>query len=383
MPDRIYIDNNATPKPDSRVVEEMLKVLGDDFGNPSSGHFFGQRAAALLETAREHAAKLIGADPLDIVFTSGGTEANNLALRGALAPGQPGRIVTSQVEHPSVRATMRDLAKQGFELVELPVDGKGNLDLDLVEKQINADTRLVSIMAANNETGVIFPIQEIGRICQRNGALFHVDAVQFAGKMPVDLATLPVDLLSYSGHKIHGPKGVAILFVRKGVPLAPRQTGGGQERGLRPGTENVPGIIGLGEAARLALAELGPRAEHCRALRDRLETAILAAVPTAVVNGDRERRLPNTANISFPGAEGEAVSMTLDLKGVAVSTGSACSSGHSEPSHVLTAMGLPYEIASTALRLSVGKDNTEAEIDRAASIIIEAVTRIRSISGRG
>jgi cysteine desulfurase len=381
--DRIYLDHNATTPPDPAVREAMIKALETDWGNPSSMHRFGQRAGGLIEEARESVAALLGADPARIAFTSGGTEADNLAVIGAAFANSEKRrrIVTSAIEHPAVRAACARMKKHNFEVIETPVDLGGRVDLDAINDAINDRTVLVSVMAANNETGVIQPIEEIGRIARERGALFHTDAVQYAGKLPIDVKEWPVDLLSISAHKFYGPKGAGALWVGNGVKLNPRTFGGGQEMGIRTGTENVAGIAGLGAAASLVVEKLDAWNAHIGKLRNLLEEEIINRIEGALVNGDVENRVSNTTNVSFPGAEGEAVSINLDLKGVAVSTGSACASGATQASHALLAMGLPARRAETAIRFSLGKDNTEEEVMKALDALVESVSRVRSISG--
>lgn len=380
--DRIYFDNNATTRPDPRVREAVLAVIEQDFGNPSSLHWFGQKAGSLVEDARDAVAALLGAEPARITFTSGGTEANNLAIIGVATANQDkGRtIVTSAIEHPSTMDACRELKKLGFEIITVPVGNRGRINPEAVAEAINDDTVLVSIMAANNETGMLQPIGEIGAIAKERGVLFHTDAVQQAGKVKIDVGSSPVDLLSISAHKFYGPKGVGALWIKKGVKITPRNLGGGQEMGVRGGTENVPGVVGLGTAASIASAELDSWREHTGKLRDALEKNILSRVSGAVINGDTKNRVPNTTNISFPGAEGEAILINLDLKGVAVSTGSACSSGATEHSHVLEAMKIPPRQIQSAIRFSLGKDNTIEEVDKTVEAVAESVERIRSIA---
>lgn len=382
--ERIYFDHNATTAPDIKVREAVALALEQGFGNPSSLHWFGQQARKLVEDARESVAAFLGAkNPLEIVFTSGGTEANYLAVQGAAqALAKKGkRIVTSVIEHPSVEEACRDLAAQGFEVITVPVERSGRVSVEAVREALTPETILVTVMAANNETGVVQPIAEIGALCRERKILFHTDAVQYAGKLKIDVAEWPVDLLSISGHKFYGPKGVGALWVKKGVSLRPRQKGGGQENGLRGGTENVPGISGLGAAAALAKTELRDWTKHLTKLRDLLENTVLENIPDAIVNGDRGHRVPNTTNISFLGAEGEAILLSLDLLGLGVSTGSACSSGASDPSHVLVAMGLAPEHVRCSIRFSLGKDNTAAEVQIAIRELTAAVARIRNIAG--
>jgi cysteine desulfurase len=380
--DRIYLDHNATTRPDPRVREAMAAELERDWGNPSSMHWFGQRANKVLEDAREAVAAMMGGDASEITFTSGGTETNNLAIIGAVYShmGRGKRIVTSPLEHPSVRAACRRLSSEGFEVVEAAVDAGGRVVADSVRELAREGTVLITIMAANNETGVIQPIEEIGQIARERDIIFHTDAVQWAGKLPLEVRRWPVDLVSISSHKFYGPKGAGAMWMRKGLRVIARNLGGGQERGLRSGTENMPGIAGMGAAAALAAREVGGWAGTMARLRDQFEDLILETVPESKVNGDRAHRVPNTTNISFAGAEGEAILISLDLKGVAISTGSACSTGANEPSPVLTAMGLSARQCETAIRFSLGKDNTAEELTRAAGLVAEVVEKIRSIS---
>jgi len=381
--ERVYLDHNGTTRPDPRVIEAVLEALRDDWGNPSSMHWFGQRARKRLEDARDEVAALINALPGEVYFTSGGTEANNLAIFGAAAAVKDGRnkVVTTNIEHPSVRAACRELASRGFEVVEVPVDQAGRVDPDAVADSIDDKTALVTVMAANNETGVIQPVKQIGETARQKEVLFHTDAVQCAGKIKIDVKDWSVDMLSISGHKVYGPKGTGALWVKKGVSPAPRSLGGGQESGVRGGTENMPGIVGFGKAARIAQEEMDRWAERIKAMRDRFEKALLHEIEGVQVNGDRSNRLPNTTNMTFDRAEGEALLINLDMKGVAVSTGSACSTGAAEPSHVLVAMGLTTRQCESAIRFSLGKDNTHEQIDYAVRAVAESVNRIRSIGG--
>ncbi|HMK30029.1 MAG TPA: cysteine desulfurase family protein [Terriglobales bacterium] len=376
---RAYIDNNATTPVLPPVLEAMQPYFGEQFGNASSIHHHGQQTRAAVEQARESVAELLGARPPEIVFTSGGTEADNLALFGLLGPGD--HLITSQVEHHAVLNAAKRLEGLGCEVTYLPVDGKGLIDLDLLRRSIRPNTRLISIIFANNETGVIQPAAEIGRIAAEADLYFHTDAVQAAGKVPVDVKDIACDLLSISGHKIHAPQGVGALFVRKGTLLQPMLYGGRHERSRRAGTENVPGIVGLGKAAEFARAGFNDGGvERIRELRDRLEATILAEIDQVGVNGAGAPRVPNTSNIFFECIEGEALVIALDLKGVAVSTGAACSSGAIEPSHVLTAMGLTPERARASLRFSLGKQNTAADVDLLLSILPQTVARLRELS---
>lgn len=376
----IYLDNNATTRPDPRVVEAMLPYLTEQYGNPSSVHLFGQQARHAVETAREQVAEALGARPRQVIFTGGGSEANMLAIRGTLASRPEKRhFVTTAVEHDSVLRLAEQLAKEGYRVTYLGVDVLGRLDLAELEAALSEDTALVSIMHANNETGVIFPIEEIGQITAGRGVPLHVDATQTVGKLPVDVRKLPVQLLTMAAHKFHGPKGVGVVYVGRGVRLRPQILGGHQERDLRAGTENVPGIVGAGAAIQVATQHFEEENTRVRALRDRLEAAVLERVAGAHVNGDRECRLPNTANIGFEALEAEAVLMLLSKQGVCVSSGSACSSGSLEPSHVLKAMGVDPRIAHGAVRFSLSRFTTDEEIDRTIEIVPEVVERLQSI----
>ena len=374
---RIYLDHNATTPLDPSALEAMLPYLRDDFGNPSSLHWFGQRARAAVEQARAEVAALVGADPAEIVFTAGGSESDNLALRGAAAraKGSRRRVVTTAVEHHAVLNTAKALREEGGAVEIVAVDERGRLDLDALRTALDDSTLLVSVMLANNETGVLQPVAEAARLARERGALVHCDAVQAAGKTPLDVRALDVDLLTLSAHKLYGPKGVGCLYVRRGTPLAPLVRGGAQERNRRAGTENVAGIVGFGAAARTARASLAADAPRVAALRDRLERHLLA-LPGARGNG-AEPRVPNTANVSFEGIDAEALLVALDLEGVAASTGAACAAGGIEPSHVLKAMGFPPERVQSSLRLSLGRGTTEAEVDYAAGVIATAVERQR------
>ncbi len=373
---RVYFDHNATTPVDREVLEAMLPFFADEFGNASSIHSFGQRTRAAVERARESVAALVGAEPAEIVFTSGGTEADNLAVLGvvAAAPGENKHVITTQVEHHAVLNACQALEHY------VPVDREGRVDPDDVRRSIRPETVLITVMHANNELGTLQPIEEIGRIAAEADIYFQCDAVQSAGKVLVDVNRLGVDLLSISGHKIYGPKGVGALCVRKGTRLEPLLYGGHHERDRRPGTENVAGIVGLGRAAELARDNLAAGASRLAALRDRLEQGLLAQVPHARVNGSRVHRTPNTANISFPFVEGEALVIALDLKGIACSTGAACSSGAIEPSHVLTAIGLPPEDARASLRFSLGRENTDEDIEFALAVVPGVVERLRELS---
>jgi len=378
----LYLDNNATTRVAPEVVEAMQPFFGELYGNASSMHSFGGQVRKHVERAREQMAALLGADPSEIVFTSCGTESDNAALRGTLEAlaGRKRHVITTRVEHPAVLSTCRYLGSNGYRVTELPVDREGLLDLQMLDDCITDDTALVSVMWANNETGVIFPVGAIGEICRRKGVTFHTDAVQVVGKLPIDLSQAPVDLLALSGHKLHAPKGVGVLYVRKGTRLAPFMLGGHQEGGRRAGTENVPYIVGLGAAAELAAKHMKEEVTRVRALRDRLEEGILATCPDAHVNGHRDRRLPNTANISFEFIEGESILMDLDALGVCASSGSACTSGSLEPSHVLRAMGVPFTAAHGSIRFSLSRYNTQEEIDFVVEHMPGIVHRLRALS---
>jgi cysteine desulfurase len=377
---RIYLDHNATTPAAAEVIEAVAQCLRDEIGNPSSIHYFGQRAKRRLEEAREEVAALIGADPREIILLSGGTEANNLAIKGvAEAQARKGRrLVTTAVEHHAVLHTFEALEKRGFPVTRLPVDGTGRARVESLLAALRPDTILVSVMLANNEVGTLQPVAEMAALCRERGVIFHTDAVQAAGKIPVEVEKLQVDLLSLSGHKFYGPRGAGALFVRKGVPFLPQMHGGHQERNRRAGTENLPGIVGLGLAAKLARQRLAEWAAHTEKLCRRLEQGLLERIEAVKIFGNPDYRLPNTRCAGFGGAEGESLLMNLDLKGVAVSTGSACSSGTVEPSHVLSAMGVGPEYVRSALRFSMGKDNTEPEIDRVLELLSDIVPRVRS-----
>lgn len=379
-PVRIYLDYNATSPLSDGVIDAISRAMRDDFGNPSSIHAFGQRAKAAVDQARSDAAALIGADPMEIVFTSGGTEADNLALRGAFDTFAPGRrrIVTSGIEHEAVLNTAKALAARGADVITLAAGRDGIVDPSAVEAATNRETAIVSIMLANNEIGTLQPVAEIAARCRPSGTLTHTDAVQAAGKVPISVRDLGIDLLSMSAHKFGGPKGIGALWIRKGVRLTSQATGGRQERNRRGGTENVPAIVGMGVAARLALGALSSSVSIAT-LRDRLEAGVLSRVPGTTVNGARDRRVPNTTNISFEGIEAESLLIALDLEGVAVSTGSACSSGTLEPSHVLKAMGLPNAFARNSLRFSLGSSTTAADIDYVIDALPRLVAKLRQL----
>jgi cysteine desulfurase len=378
MQERYYFDHNATTAPSDEVREAMTAALRDDFGNASSIHHYGQAAKQSLETARREVAAMLGASEKEIVFLSGGTEANNLAILGVALPGD--HVITSAIEHPAVLNPCARLAELGVAMTILPPNAAGRVDPDDVRRALRPETRLVSIMHANNETGVIQPVEEIARVTREAGALLHVDGVQAAGKIPVDLPSLGADMYSISGHKFHGPKGTGALFVRQGVKLKPLLLGGRQERERRAGTENVPGAVALGCAARWVRQHGAAEAERLRALRDRLEEGILASVPDVSVNGDRRQRIPNTTSLRFDGIDGEAVVIALDLRGFAVSTGSACSSGAVESSHVLLAMGLAACEARSSVRFSLGRPNTVEQVDALVEAVAGAASHLRRVS---
>ena len=377
-----YLDYNSTTPVDRRVLDAMLPYFGGTFGNASSIHSAGQHARAAVDAARESVAALIDAKPAEIVFTSGGTEADNLALFGVVAASAKPRkhVITTTIEHHAVLNSCQHLETQGIEVSYVPVGSDGVVDPADVRRALTPHTILISAMHANNEIGTIQPIEEIGRIAAEADVYFHCDAVQSAGKLPLDVNRLGVDLLSLSAHKIYGPKGVGALYVRTGAALAPQFFGGHHERDRRPGTENVPGIVGLGKAAELARALLKEDAARITALRDRLENALLDAISMIRVNGDTKRRVANTANLTFAAAGGEALVIALDLQGIACSTGAACSSGAVEPSHVLTAIGLSHDEARSSLRFSLGRTTTAEEINEAVAIIPRVVERLRALS---
>lgn len=377
----VYLDNNATTSVAPEVVDAMLPFFRDLWGNPSSMHYFGGQVRKHIDAAREHVAGLIGADPSEVVFTSCGTESDNTALRGAIeSSARVTRIVTSRVEHPAVLSPCRRLMENGVEVVEIGVDSSGRLNIDELRKALSAGPAVVSIMWANNETGVVFPIERLAPVVKEAGCIFHTDAVQAAGKLPIDVRKVPVDLLSMSGHKLHAPKGVAALYVRKGTRLSPFLLGGHQENGRRAGTENVPYIVGLGKACEMAFASMKADSARIAALRDKLESGLLGSCPDTMVNGDRSSRLPNTTNISFQYIEGEAILYHLSDIGIAASSGSACTSGSLEPSHVIRAMGVPFTAAHGSIRFSLSRYNTDKEIDYVIDHMPEIVKRLRALS---
>ena len=375
---KIYFDHSATTPVDSRVAEKMLEVMTGKFGNPSSIHSTGKEAGALLDESRRTLAAILNCDPAELFFTSGGTEADNLALLGTVKPGQ--HLVTTAVEHHAILYTAEHLAENGRRVTFLKPDKFGMISPESVEDAIDKDTRLVSVMHVNNEVGTINPVAKIVEIVKSKGILFHVDAVQSFGKLPLDLSELPIDMLSISAHKIYGPKGVGALFVRKGTEIKTRTFGGHHERGLRAGTENMPGIAGFAAAAKICSDLMNSDAERIGNLRNKLQNAILSNYPEIVINGHPADRLYSLLNLSFPDVEGETMLMNLDLKGISVSTGSACSSGSTSPSHVLLAMGITPEMAHSSIRFSLGRSNTEDDIDYAVEIISEILDRLKAMS---
>lgn len=377
---RVYMDHAATTYVDPRVVEVMLPYFTEHFGNASSLHFFGRDAKEALERSREIVAKSLGATPDEIFFTSGGTESDNLAIKGVMLANRiKNHVITSIIEHHAVLETCNFLQEQGFEVTYLPVDKQGLVSLNHLEDSLTEKTGLVTIMHANNEIGTIEPIKEIGRITKKNGVYLHTDAVQSFGKIPTNVNDLNVDLLSISGHKIYGPKGVGVLYIREGVKIEPVQHGGGHERGMRSGTENVPGIVGLAKAVEIFQAEMKEESERLTHLRDKLIKGVLE-IDGSWLNGHPTRRLPNNSNFGFDRLEGESLILRLDAKGIAASTGSACSSGSGAPSHVLTSIGLTPEQANGSLRLTLGKCNTEEDVDYVLEVLPEIVLDLRKLS---
>jgi cysteine desulfurase len=384
MPDNaniVYLDNNATTRVAPEVLEAMMPFFGDRYGNPSSIYRFGGTVRRHVEEARERVAALIGASPGEIIFTSCGSEGDNMALKGFFqSRGERTRIVTTAVEHPAIRNTARFLGGRGAEVTELPVDGDGMLPKGALDSiAVNPDT-LASIMWANNETGVIFPVRELAETVKARGGLFHTDAVQAAGKAVIDVKKIPVDMLAFSGHKIHAPKGVGAAYFRKGTPVKAILHGGHQESGFRAGTENVPYIVGLGRACELAAERISEENTKVRKLRDKLEKALLEKCAGAKLNGHPTERLPNTANISFENIEGEAILLHLDEAGIAASSGSACTTGSLEPSHVMMAMGIPYNYAHSSIRFSFSVYNTEEEVDKVIAAMPGIVEKLRGLS---
>ncbi|MGD8344833.1 MAG: cysteine desulfurase NifS [Desulfobacterales bacterium] len=378
----IYVDNNATTKVAPEVLDAMLPYFSDNYGNPSSMHSFGGNVGRAIKTAREHVARLIGAEPSEIVFNSCGTESDGTAIRAAIESYPDKKhIVTSRVEHPAIKNLYESLSKKGYRTTFVPVDGKGRLDMDHLYDSLSEDTAVVSLMWGNNETGVIFPIEEISREVNSRGILFHTDAVQAVGKIPINVGDSGVDMLSLSGHKFHAPKGIGALYIRKGTKFSPFMIGGHQESGRRGGTENTAAIVGLGKAAELAAEHLKHNDyERISRLRDKLEHALLEKVPNAMVNGDTNNRLPNTTSIAFEYVEGEAILLMMNEHGICASSGSACTSGSLEPSHVLRAMGVPFTAAHGSIRFSLSRYNTEDEIDVIIETLPPIIERLRELS---
>jgi len=380
---RIYLDHNATTPVAPEVADRMADALREEFGNPSSVHHFGQRAKAAIDDARNAVAALIGADAPEVVFTSGGTESDNFAIRGvaeALEPTGRRHLVTTAIEHEAVINTFKALGRRGWTTTAVKVDQSGIVSPDAVAAELTDRTALVTVMHANNEIGTVQPVTDIARLAKARGVLVHTDAVQSVGKIPVDVKGLGVDLLSLSAHKIYGPKGVGALWIRRGLRLSPLLTGGKHERNRRAGTENVAGIIGMGVAAQLAMAKLAEESARLSVLRNRLETGVLAGVSGTAINGDRSPRVPNTTNISFDRVEAESLLIALDLAGIAVSTGSACSSGTLEPSHVLKAMGFSAHRAQNSIRFSLGALTTDADVERVIAVLPGLVDKLRSLT---
>lgn len=384
MSDIIYLDNNATTRIAPEVLEEMMPYLTELYGNPSSMHSFGGQLHRKVEEARAKTASLINADPSEIIFTSCGTESDNTALMSAVESMSRRRhLITTRVEHPAVLNFCHHLSRKGFRVTHLPVDSLGRLDMEAFLKAADDDTAVVSVMLANNETGVLFPVEEMARVMKSRGILFHTDAVQAAGKIPIDVSRLPVDMLTLSGHKLHAPKGVGVLYLRKGTRFSPYIIGGHQEKGRRAGTENVASIIGLGKAAELAARHLEKEAGYLGRLRDELEAALLDCCPDARINGDTAVRLPNTTNMSFEYIEGEAILLRLNEYGICASSGSACTSGSLEPSHVLRAMGVPYTAVHGSIRFSLSRYNTEEEMRRVIGVMPGIIRELRELSPFG
>ena len=377
----VYVDNNATTQVAPEVLEVMLPYFSEFYGNPSSMHFFGGQVGRKVNEAREQVADFLGADPSEIVFTSCGTESDNAAVFGTLDSYPEKRhFITSRVEHPAINNVTAYLTRKGYRVTELSVDREGRLDLDELKESMTEGTALVSIMYANNETGVIFPVEEIGEIVKSKGIPFHTDAVQAAGKIPLHLKKSTIDMLSISGHKLHAPKGIGVLYIRKGTKFSPFMIGGHQEKGRRGGTENVPYIIGLGKACELAKNHLNEENTRVRALRDYLEKKILEKIPNTLVNGDSVNRLPNTVSVSFEYVEGESILLLLSDLGICASSGSACTSGSLEPSHVLRAMGVPFTAAHGSIRFSLSIYNTKEEMDYIIEHLPPIIQRLRDIS---
>ena len=377
----IYLDNNATTRTAPEAVAAMLPYFSEYYGNASSIHKFGGRLAKVVEEGRAKVAGFLGADPSEIIFTSCGTEGDNAAILSALDVCPKRRkIVISTVEHPAILNLGKDLERRGYTVVKIPVDSLGRLDMDRAREMIDANTAVVSVMWANNETGNLYPVEALAELAHRAGALFHTDAVQAAGKVPFKLRDMNIDMLSVSGHKFHAPKGIGALYVRRGVRFRPFIVGGHQERGRRAGTENVPYIVGMGVAAELAMANFDRENTYVRKLRDDLHNRLIAAIPSVRVNGDVEHRLPNTTNLSFEYIEGESILMHMDIHGICASSGSACTTGSLEPSHVMRAMGVPYTAAHGAIRFSFSRYNTQEDVDTVVEVLPGIIEKIRAIS---
>ena len=381
----VYLDNNATSAIAPEVRDVMMPFFGELYGNPSSMHAFGGQVSKFVERAREEAARFINASPDEIIFTSCATESDNTAIRGcAEYNGKATKIITTAVEHPAVLQPVRRLKAQGYQTVELGVDRVGQIDLERLREELKGTNKaLVSVMWANNETGTIFPIEKVAEICKEYGATLHTDAVQVAGKIPVDVSKVPVDTLAMSGHKFHAPKGIGLLYVRRGTKLKPFMLGGHQEGGRRAGTENVPYIVGLAKACELARVYMSEDAVKLTALRDRLEAGILAKCPDVLINGDKSNRLPNTLNVSFEYIEGEAIAYHLSDLGICISTGSACASGSLDPSHVIRAMGVPFIAVHGSVRFSLSRYNTESDIDYVLEKLPPVIKNLRDLSPFG
>ena len=377
----IYVDNNATTRTAPEVVELMLPYFSEYYGNPSSMHYFGGQVQREVNLAREKMAALLGADPSEIIYTSCGTESDNTAIWAALK-SQPDKrhIITTRVEHPAINNLANHLRELGYRVTEVGVDREGRLNLDHLEDAINPETAIISVMWANNETGVVFPVEEIAELARSRGVVFHTDAVQAVGKIPIDLRRSKIDMLSLSGHKLHGPKGIGALYVRKGTKFKPFVIGGHQEHGRRGGTENVPYIIGMGRAAELALEHIKEENNRIKTLVERLENGLLASVPNSMVNGDKKNRLPNTTSVSFEYVEGEAILIHLSNLGICASSGSACTSGSLEPSHVLRAMGVPFTAAHGSIRFSLSVYNTDEDVDYILEKLPPVIEKLRKLS---
>jgi len=377
----IYVDNNATTRVAPEVFEEMTPYFTELYGNPSSMHFFGGQVQHKVEEARERVARLLGARPQEIIFTSCGTESDNAAIMSALQVNPEKRhVLTTRVEHPAIKNLVAHLKREGYRVTELPVDRQGLISMEEVSRAMTDDTAIVSIMWANNETGVLFPVEEIATLAKSRGIIFHTDAVQAVGKIPVNMAESQIDMLSLSGHKLHAPKGIGVLYVRRGTRFAPFVIGGHQEGGRRGGTENVPYIIGLGKACELAATNLEEKNQRVKSLRDKLENGLLEMIENSMINGDPEQRLPNTSSVSFEYVEGESILLKLSDKGICASSGSACTSGSLEPSHVLRAMGVPFTAAHGSIRFSLSSYNTEEEVDYILEVMPPIIEQLRTIS---